>query len=190
MLRALVDLGLEEERQAKIKLEIAEKNLKDALVWATISGKVSSRLHEPGETVQPGQPIIRIDDTSVIEVSAFLPAQYYGRVIPGKTNMRIKVNGVNLPEQILTYKSPTIQPKLRTFEIKSVLDNPPEQVIPGALAEIEIVLEQHNGLGIPSEAVQPRNGRQVVFVVKNNSAHMVEVKTGLQNDNWLELFEG
>jgi len=185
--QALVDLGLEEERQAKIRLEIAEKNLRDALVWAPMSGRVSSRLHEPGETVQPGQPIIRLDDTSVVEVSAFLPAQYYGRVIPGKTSMRMKVNGLNLPEQILSYKSPTIQPKLRTFEIKSVLDNPPEQAIPGALAEIEIILEQHSGLGIPSEAVQPRHGRTVVFTVKNDTAHMLEVKTGLENDNWLEL---
>jgi len=188
--QTLVDLKAQLERQAKVNLQIAEKDLRDALVYAPINGRVSMRLSEPGEMGQPGKPIIRIENTSMIEVSAFLPAQYYHQVIPGKTNMRVTVYSLDLGKQVITYKSPTINQKLRTFEIKCRLGNPPDRVVPGAMAEIEVVLQQRKSLGIPSTAVQIRGGRSVVFVLRGETAHMVEVKTGIQTDGWLEVMEG
>ncbi len=188
--QTLVDLKAQLEGQAKVNLQIAEKDLRDALVYAPINGRVSMRLSEPGEMGQLGKPIIRIENTSMIEVSAFLPAQYYHQVIPGKTNMRITVYGLDLGKQVITYKSPTINQKLRTFEIKCRLGNPPDRVVPGAMAEIEVVLQQRKSLGIPSTAVQVRGGRSVVFVLRGETAHMVEVKTGIQTDGWLEVMGG
>jgi len=188
--QTLVDLKAQLERQAKVNLQIAEKDLRDALVYAPINGRVSMRLSEPGEMGQPGKPIIRIENTSMIEVSAFLPAQYYHQVIPGKTNMRVTVYGLDLGKQVITYKSPTINRKLRTFEVKCRLDNPPDRAVPGAMAEIEVVLQQRKSLGIPSSAVQVRGGRSVVFVLRGETAHMVKVKTGIQTDGWLEVMEG
>ena len=84
-------------------MQIAEKDLRDSLVYAPISGTVSMRLSEPGETGQPGMPILRIADPSEIEVSAFLPAQYYSQIIPGQTNMRVSVYGLDLKKQQLYY---------------------------------------------------------------------------------------
>ena len=81
---ALEETKAQLEQQAKINLQIAEKDLRDALVYAPISGRVSMKLSEPGEMGQPGKPIVRIEDASLIDVSAFLPAQYYHQVIPGK----------------------------------------------------------------------------------------------------------
>ncbi|MGA1825595.1 MAG: efflux RND transporter periplasmic adaptor subunit [bacterium] len=188
--QALVDLALEKEAQARVKLEIAEKNLMDALVLAPISGKISSRLAEPGEMGQPGKPIVRIDDTTSVEISAFLPAHHYASIVPGKTHIRMTVYGITMPEQVVYYKSPTILPKLRTFEIKSVLNNPPENVIPGALAEIEIVLLQRRGIGVPVSAVQRRGGRSVVFEIHDKRAHMIEVETGIETDGWIEIIDG
>ena len=188
--KTLVDLKTQLEQQAKVSLQIAEKDLRDSLVYAPITGKVSMRLSEPGEMGQPGKPIIKIEDPSLIEVSAFLPAQYYHQVIPEKTEMRIMVYDLDVGKQKIHYKSPTIDQKLRTFEIKCPLVNPPEGVVPGVMANIEVVLQEKSGLGIPSSAVQMRSGRPVVFVVRGETAHMVAVKTGLETDGRLELLEG
>ena len=186
----MVDLKAQLEQQEKVNLQIAEKDLRDSLVYAPITGKVSMRLSEPGEMGQPGKPIIRIEDPSLIEVSAFLPAQYYQQVIPGGTEMRIKVYDLDVGKQKISYKSPTIDPKLRTFEIKCRLVNPPEGIVPGVMAKIEVLLQEKSGLGIPSSAVQIRGGRPVVFVVRGETAHMIGVKTGLETDGRLELLEG
>jgi len=185
-----VDLAVAKQQQSKAALSISEKGLADAIVYAPISGKISRRVREPGELGQLGQPVVRIDDTSVVEISAYLPAQYYSKIIPGQTGMNIEVSGIDIGQQIVSYKSPTINPKLRTFEVKSILKNPPQGVVPGAIAQIEVVLESRKGLGVPAVAIQKRNDQSVVFVIKNDTAHMVSVKTGLENDGWTEIVDG
>jgi len=187
--QAQVDLSAEKERQANAALAISEKDLADTIVYAPISGKISRRLQEPGEMGQPGQPVVRIDDTSVIEVSAYLPAQYYSKIIPDETGMNIEVSGIDVGQQVVSYKSPTIDHRLRTFEVKCVLRNPPAGVVPGAMAQIAMILESRKGLGVPSAAIQQRGGRSVVFVATHGISHQVLVKIGLETRGWTEIID-
>jgi RND family efflux transporter MFP subunit len=188
--QAQVDSSTEKERQANATLAISEKDLADTIVYAPISGKISQRLQEPGEMGQPGQPVVRIDNTSVIEVSAYLPAQYYSWIIPGQTRMNVEVSEIDVGQQLVSYRSPTIDQRLRTFEVKCVLKSPPEGVVPGAMAQIVIILESRKGLGVPSEAIQVRGGRSVVFIIKDGTSHQVSVKSGLETSGWTEIIDG
>jgi len=138
---------------------------------------------------KPGQPVVRIDNTSVIEASAYLPSQYYSKIIPGETLMNIEVSGIDIGQQVLSYRSPTIDHRLRTFEVKCVLKSPPQGVVPGAMAHIVIVLESRTGLGVPSEAIQERGGRSVVFVVRDGTSHQVSVTKGLETAGWTEIID-
>jgi len=187
---AQVDLAAAQQDQAQAALAIAEKNLTDATIYAPISGKISQRLLEPGEMGSPGKAVLRIDDTSLVEVAAFLPAQYYSAVVPGQTTMKIGVSGIDMGTQVITYKSPTIHPRLRTFEIKCVLQDPPGGVTAGAMAQIVVILESRRGIGVPSAALQQRGGRSVVFVIENNVAREVPVETGIESDGWTEIRSG
>jgi len=125
-----------------------------------------------------------------VEVSAFLPAQYYPEVVAGRTAMSVKVGPIELRDLVASYRSPTIHPKLRTFEVKCLLENPPAGVVPGAMANVAIVFETREGIGIPSAALQNRSGRSVVFVVRDNVAHQEPVTTGIEADGWTEVREG
>ena len=71
-----------------------------------------------------GTPVLRIEDLSVLEVSVFLPEEAYTSVQPGKTKMRIRVGNVDLGERPVSYKSPTVHHKLRTFEVKGLVASP------------------------------------------------------------------
>lgn len=185
--RAQVNLAAAQERQSRAALAISEKNLADATIYAPIDGKVSARLLEPGEMGSPGVPVLRIDDTNVVEVSAFLPAQYYPQIVPGSTLMKIRVAGIDVGRYAVTYKSPTINPKLRTFEVKCLLTAPPDGVAPGGMAQLNVILESREGLGVPTTAVQQRGGQDVVFVVKEKTSHQVTVRTGIEKDGWIEI---
>ena len=187
---AQVNLAAAQEDQAGAALVIAQKNLADATISAPISGNVSARLLEPGEMGSPGMPVLRIDDTTLVEVAAFLPAQYYAAIVTGQTLMAIQVAGIDVGPHTVTYKSPTINPKLRTFEVKCLLNNPPDGIAPGAMAQIRVILESRKGLGVPSGAIQQRGGHDVVFVVKDNVSHQVTVQTGIETDGWTEIREG
>jgi len=184
---AQVDLAAEQENLAQAALAIARKDLADASVYAPVDGLVSVRFKEPGEEGNPGQPVLRIDDVNVVELAAFLPAQYYSSVVPGKTVMNIQVANLDVGERTITYRSPTIHNKLRTFEIKCVLADPPDGVVPGAMAHIAVVLDSHKALGVPVAAIERRADRDVVFDVVGDKARKVPVETGIENDGWIEI---
>ena len=184
---SLVDLQKERVRQAKIALSIAEKDLSDSLAYAPIDGTVSKKYHEAGEMPEKGKPVLRIEDTLVIEVSAFLPAHIYADVRPGETLMSIRVGERDVGDYEVSYRSPTVDPQFRTFEVKCTLVDPPEGVVPGAMAGVSIVLMRIEGLGVPSEAVQRRGDDEVVFVVGSEKARSVKVETGLQTDGYVLL---
>lgn len=188
--QAQVELAFEHVRQAEAALVIAEKDLADTTVMAPISGVVSMRMAEPGEMGSPGVPVLRIEEPNLVEVSAFLPAAMYPAVVAGQTLMRVTVAGIDLPGRVISYKSPTIGPKLRTFEVKCLLENPPDGMAPGAMADIAVILASREGLGIPAVSVQQRGGQSVVFVIEGNTARKRNVRTGLENNGWIELLDG
>ena len=187
---AQVDLAERQVKQAEAALSIAQKNLDDTKVVAPISGVVSSRTAEPGERMGIGQVLLRIDDLTTVEAAAYLPAQYYPEVVPGKTEFRLSVNGREAGSHTVTYRSPTINTTLRTFEIKGKVEATDGLAVPGNMADLAIVFETRKGLGIPSAAILVRAGKPTVFVVQDGKAIAREVQTGLQNDAWTEILSG
>jgi len=187
---ALLALDKAKFEQARLSLLMAEKDLADSLVAAPITGRVSQRLMEPGEMAGAGTPVLKIEDLSVLEISVFLPEEVYAQVVPERTQMRIQVGGAELDLRPVAYKSPTVNPKLRTFEVKGLVESPPPGVAPGCLAQVVIVLDSRNGLGIPSPAVQQRSGQSVVFLVDGEQARLVPVKTGRDMNGWTEILDG
>jgi len=187
---SLVDLAAAQVGQAANGVIVAKKDLRDALVVSPIDGVVSERYREPGEAGTVGKPVLRIDDLSVVEVSAFLPAVCYPEVVPGQAHMQVRVGDIDLGEQPVSYRSPTVNDTLRTFEVKCLVKDPPEGVAPGAMAEIRVVLERREGLGVPVGAVQRRQSGQVVFTIDGGKAVKRVVETALETDGWIEVKGG
>ena len=188
--RAQVDLAERQLKQADAARAIAKKNVDDARVVAPISGYVSARSAEPGEQMSVGRVVLRIEDLAVLEAAAFLPAQYYTEVEPGQTKFRLEINGAEAGWHTVTYRSPTINTTLRTFEVKGRIENAGAAAVPGSMADLSLVFESRTGLGVPAPAVLVRNEKNVVFVIKDGLAHQREVQPGLRNDGWLEILSG
>ena len=185
--QALIALSEAQMEQAKLTLTMAEKDLADSLVLAPIGGRVCERMQEPGEMAAPGTPIVRIEDLSVLEISVHIPEAFYAQVEPKKTTMRVNVSGTDLGSLPVDYKSPTVHSKLRTFEVKGIVESPPDGVVPGCLADVSIVFDTRKGVGVPTSAIQKRGGNDVVFVPENKKARMVVVETGRESQGWTEV---
>lgn len=187
---AQVNLAERQIKRAEAALEIARKNLEDTRAVAPISGRVSARLAEPGERVTAGRVVVRIEDLSEIEAVALLPAAYHGEVIPGVTKFRLTLDGRAAGEHAVTYRAPTIQPLLRTFEIRARLNHVAGEAVPGSTADLTLVFESRAGVGVPSLSVLSRGGSPTVFVVEKGRARARVVEPGLQNDGWTEIRAG
>ncbi len=187
---ANVELSRARVRQATTALAIARRNLNDATVRAPIDGVISMRHRERGEMVRFGDPVFRIDDPSALEASVFVPARYYGEIVPDTTVANVTVGDVDLGTRTVSYRSPTVDRRLRVFEVKARIDDPPPGVVAGALADVRIVLTERVGRGVPADAVLTRANTTVAFVVDEGTARRTAVRTGLRTDGYLEIVGG
>lgn len=87
------------------------------------------KLQEPGEMAAPGKPILLIKDPDNIEISAYLPAEYYHRVEKGLTKVGIKSYSGAEIKTAVSFKSPEISPELRTFQIKCQVSDPNKRLV-------------------------------------------------------------
>ena len=183
-----VALATQQVAQVEALLAIARKSLADTVVMAPISGIVSDRLKEPGENGKIGDPVLHIVSIDALEVSCYLPAEAYLRIASGKTPLRVNALGVDCGPQLVTYRAPMIHPKLRTFEIKALLENQATQIAPGAMAQVTAILDSREQWGVPSKAILKRGGQSVLFVIDAAGvAHQEEVQTGWEMDGMTEI---
>lgn len=187
--KAQIELSKQQVAQAEAQLGIARKGLSDSLIKAPISGVVSARNAEPGEFISSGSAVLKIVDTNALEVAAFIPAQYFAEVKPGVTKARVAVAGAAPVEVPVSFKSPVIDTTLRTFELKGLLSGG-DALAPGMMADVSVVFEAREGIGVPAGAVLTRGGKTVVFVVENGKAVQKEVKTGFHNGGSVEILGG
>ncbi|MCC8108556.1 MAG: efflux RND transporter periplasmic adaptor subunit [Planctomycetes bacterium] len=174
---------------AEISLAMAEKDYRDSVMYAPIEGVVSGRFAEPGEMGSPGNAILQIDDTKNLKATAYLPGQYYPRILPGKSVMRVSVLDRVIGEFPVAYRAPGIDSALRTFEIWAEIPGDGEYAVPGAQCVITVVLQERHGVGVPRDAIQHRDGRQWLFVPDGDVAKIVAVTSGLETDGWAELVD-
>lgn len=180
-------LACAKKHLAQVIKEIAEKDVRDTLVCAPISGRICRRFQKPGEMIRRGTPVLKIEDPTLIEVVAYLPQWYYTLVHPGKTALVLKVNNVTFTDQVVSYKGFSLDPKRNAFKIKSLLKDPPEDVMPGGMAEVVISLPSFKGIGLPSSAIRKRGQEEVVFVFQGIKVHKVPVQTGIKSDGWIQV---
>ncbi|HOK41332.1 MAG TPA: efflux RND transporter periplasmic adaptor subunit [bacterium] len=187
----LVRVSEEAIRQAEAAYEISSKKLADAEIYAPINGYISKKFQKEGETVRFGSPIFQIDNISKLEVSAFLPAEYYSKINIGKTKIDIEVNEVKINDLVVFYKSPIINPVLRTFEIKALVQNNAEQLAPGEIVEIKVYLtDEYYSVVVPKSSIKFEENKKYVYIVNNDKVERIEIKTGIEENGMIEILSG
>ncbi len=169
--------------QAATALRIAEKNLADSRGLAPFDGVITQKLRDRGDYVGAGTALFMLDDPRVREVCLLLSADRYADVTVGKTEVETSF-GQRLP---ITYKSPTVHPVSRTFEVRAVL-RPDAAIAPGMLCTARVVFAARKGMGLPAGAVGLRGGKSVAFVVTpEGTVSAVEVRKGATSEGTVEI---
>jgi RND family efflux transporter MFP subunit len=187
--KAAVVLVSAREDQAATALRIAERRLSDSRVRAPFDGVVARRLREPGEFVGAGAPVLDLEDPRQMEALLTLGEEWFARIEPGRTRVRIAAAGLPPVEAVVSVRLPSVHAVARTATAKVLLP-PGGGFAPGMICDAEVVFARHEGWGVPAEAVGLRDGVPVVFVVEGGTARLREVRPGLRDDGYLELLDG
>ena len=153
----------DQKRQVKAQLESARKNLEAAkaiyelaeirlgyaVLKSFISGKVINRMHEPGEVITAGAPVITIANLEDLTVKIYLPEIYLGKV---KLGQEVAIQVDSYPQKSLPGKIKYISDKAE-FTPKNIQTK--EERVKQVFA-IKISSSSHGGIlkpGLPCDVI-------------------------------------
>ena len=178
--------------KARLELRNAELALEHTVIRAPFDGFVTDLETSQGSMIHQTEPLMWLVslDSLIIEVGILetelqlihkgAEAQIELAAFPGK-----QIKG------IVKTISPIIKEKSGTCNIQIEIANPIRKVRPGMFAHVNIRhREFRNRLLIPRDALLLRDDRKVVFVYEQGVALWRYIKTGLENDHFIEVTEG
>jgi multidrug efflux pump subunit AcrA (membrane-fusion protein) len=188
--RATLTSAYVKVEQAASNLEISRKLYDDSRIKAPISGVVTHRYREAGEYARKGDPVLRVENPNDLEISLLLSSRYYSRIHPGKTLViihRRNGNGAKEATAVVKYRAPSIDPLSRTFEVKIAVPDGCG-LVSGMLCEVDLVLEEENGTGVPTNAILVRSEeRRIIFIADGTTAKEVAVVPGITTRGYTQL---
>ncbi|MFY9497904.1 MAG: efflux RND transporter periplasmic adaptor subunit [Tepidanaerobacteraceae bacterium] len=192
---ALRQIALEE---AENNLANIEKKLSKTVVYAEFDGIVLEQNIKPGMMVTPGTLLLRVGDLSDLQIEisvneydaaklrlgqkAIISGQGFGdRTYDGEV---VKIAPSASVTQTSRGNESVVKAAVRVIEHDG-------QIKPGFSATVEITVdEKQDAILIPLECVIEEEGSKQVMVVKDGNISKREVRTGLENDLYVEIVQG
>lgn len=169
---------------------VAETQVGHTLLLAPMSGIVTHRLAEPGTTVAPGTPLLRIVDPRTLWVATRIDEALVERVQPGQpatirlrsgTTVRGRVERIALQSDAAT----------RELDVHVAFEAVPPRVAIDQEAEVRIETGRDRGLVVPLAAlVRDESGRRGVLQVAHGRTRFVGVQTGTASGEFVLVREG
>ena len=177
--------------QAEVALGLAKIRLEDCTIKAPISGIISKRFVDVGAMVGPTQPLVSIVDIDTVKLLTHVSDEDLDKVKLTR-EVEVKVGTyLNRSYQVKEINiSPVMDPLSRKIEVKINISNPDYLLKPGMFPKIKLWGEKKNVLLVPKWAVVKKEGKEQVFVVRDNRAYLQKVIVGLEKDGLVQIMKG
>ncbi len=164
--------------QSKLELEQAEESLRERTLTAPFDGVVGIPGVELGDRVTPETSIVTLDDRSALFVEVEVPEQYLSRV---SLNQQVSARTPSFDdltfEGLVAEIDSRVDPVTRAMLVRASLGNTSDTLRPGMSFAIELSLPGKSFTSVPELAVQWRSGESFVWVVRDNEARQVVVRS-------------
>ena len=170
------------KRVARLQVELYTllDQIKKKVVYAPVSGTVVERHTLAGQWLGKGGPVVTLTVMNPIRVMVPVPERYVSRINKGD------------PAEVIfdalqgrTFKGviDAIIPKAdragRTFPVRIEIPNPNGTIKTGMLGRATLAVgNPHKALLVPKDALVLSGAGKSVYVINDQTAHIVQVKTG------------
>lgn len=178
---------------AQGKYEGAAAQLSYSEIRSPINGVVTDRPLYPGEMAAAGTPLLTVMDISEVTARAHI-AQQSAALLKVGDNATLNAPGIDVPfNGKISLVSPALDPGSTTVEVWVQLKNPGRKLKPGATVQVSMIARSvPDALAIPTEALlTAQDGTTSVMVAGSDGrAHQKQVKTGIREQNRVQIVEG
>jgi RND family efflux transporter MFP subunit len=179
---------------ARADVELWNTRLAFCRITAPVSGVVTGKMVEKGNTVSDGDELFRIADDTALVVRVQVSELDVVRLTPGHS---VSLHLDAYPGREIGGRIrrifPAADPASRLVPVEVELDPTPPGVDarPGFLARVEFALEQRDGvLAVPTAALGTSADGQYVYVVQADTLVRRSVETGQTVSGWVEITRG
>jgi multidrug efflux pump subunit AcrA (membrane-fusion protein) len=188
-------LAIATYNQAETQVKVAAKALSDATLYAPVSGYISKKLIETGDTASAGRPVFEIVQLDTVEVNVGVPETDIHLVKIGrKASLTLPALPGQSFEGTIRIINVAADPSTRTYMARISVPNPKHLLKIGMVAEARIVGDQKiSMMTLPGEAiVRDDQGATMVFVYfpEQRRVYRKRVKIGAFRGTEVEIKEG
>ncbi|EPQ3873769.1 efflux RND transporter periplasmic adaptor subunit [Acinetobacter baumannii] len=175
---------LESVRAQQANVDIAKKADRDGIITSPISGVITKRQVEPGQTVSVGQTLFEIVNPDQLEIQAKLPIEQQSALKVGSSiQYQIQGNSKQL-HAILTRISPVADQDSRQIEFFASPKEAIDSLSIGAFINGIILHNDSNqGQTIPLDSIQNLQHDPFVWVIRNQTIQKVKIRVVEQRYN-------
>ncbi|HEV2532950.1 efflux RND transporter periplasmic adaptor subunit [Phenylobacterium sp.] len=180
---------------AKADLDAAKARSADRMIRAPFAGVVGLSDVAPGALVNPGAPIVTLDDLTSVRVDFQVPEQSMSQIHEGQA---IDASVDAYPGQKVRGRIQRIDTRVdertRAITARAEFPNPDRRLKPGMLIRVAISRGQRQALAAPESAVSVQGDSAFVYVIHAAGPRTVveqrPVVTGLRQDDFVEILDG
>lgn len=161
------------------------------IFYAQTEGYVTEVLVKEGEYVEVGTPLVKL--TSLNQV--WIDAQVYSNEIEkiSRSNS-FQVFTESFPGEVYTgrlvFNNPSVEDGRKVQLIRLRIDNTKSKLIPGMMVYVSPKQNAKPVLSVPKSAVLLEKMKTVWVLVHDNTFEQRMVKTGVENNVWIEIIAG
>ncbi len=176
-------------QQAEQSLAEADAILSYTKILSPLDGRVVDKKVEVGDTVQPGQPLVKLYDPTRMQIVARVRESLAQRMQVGKL-IPVQIDALELKcLGTISEIVPEAESTSRTFSVKVTGPCPPG-VYAGMFGRLMIPLDEMEMLVIPSDAVRRIGQVTTVEVAEQGVLHRRSVQLGRTIDGQVQVLSG
>lgn len=176
------------------RIDGAQAAINQTMISAPFAGTITLVQVKPGDQASPGKAAFRLDDLSHLLLDASISEVDINNI---KVNQEVRLSFDAIQEKeyrgIVTDVSKVGTPTqgIVEFIVTVELTDADEQVKPGMTAAVNVVIEELDDvLLVPNRAVRLRDGKRVVYILKNGAVSPLEITLGATSDTYSQVLPG
>ncbi|MEJ7560294.1 MAG: efflux RND transporter periplasmic adaptor subunit [Pedobacter sp.] len=185
------DTSLADLQSLRSQTSLIRAQLAKTSIYAPFSGRIGLRSISVGEYLTPATMIANLSSVNPLKISFSVPERYVGQIKLG-SDVKFVTDGYS---KTFTGKvfalEPGINTQTRTLQIKALVPNKSNELLPGSFAKIKLALSTaKNAILIPNEAIIPVLKGKTVYISKNGKAQQVPVVAGTRTAESIVITSG
>ncbi|MDO4320539.1 MAG: efflux RND transporter periplasmic adaptor subunit [Bacteroidales bacterium] len=165
-------------KQAENAAEMSKRAVSDAALVAPVSGVVSRKIANVGQSVIPAEPVLELVTVNDIRINVSVPESEIGGIAEGQgAIVNFKNLGIDSLAGRVVRKSVVADPLTRAYTVKISIQNTDGRILPGMVGDVALAAAHSadtvssSDIMLPSQAVLlGSDNRTFVWVVDGGKA--------------------